>query len=264
MNHSRAVCYDVRMIDDLLATPRTFSTVETARLSSNTVSRIDHWTRLGIRFPKECRPDVARAAHEYSLFSVLEAARCGLLANRGMSTKQLKETAVTIRQRVAREVKPKTGYDLHARAAYGFFIETVKGMASLYPVLTGDPTIKRFVQRAQKRVDDKDFWRLDHLHDGASIGALVSRSLSSSQSIRRHHRRVTRMHWVKIREAVEHTKLSRNTLYSATKRGQCRAIRIGAGRNYLWCVEWLDEYLAMLEQTRPHEIARLRASGRRD
>ena len=65
------------------------------------------------------------------------------------------------------------------------------------------------------------------------------------------------MHWMKIHEAVEHTKLSRNTLYEATKRGQCRAVRIGAGRNYLWCAEWLDEFLAALEQTRPHELARL-------
>lgn len=51
------------------------------------------------------------------------------------------------------------------------------------------------------------------------------------------------MRWMKVREACAYLGgISADTLYDATKRGECRVARIGAGRNMLWCEEWLDAY----------------------
>ena len=49
--------------------------------------------------------------------------------------------------------------------------------------------------------------------------------------------------WMKAQPACAYLGgISANTLYAAVKRGDLRAARIGAGRNFLFCTDWLDEY----------------------
>src|SRR5262245_24375670 len=80
------------------APPHLYTTEETARLSHTTPSRIENWTRLAILIPdKTARRGTG--SRGYALFSVIEAARCGLLADRGVSSAQLKEIADVIRRR---------------------------------------------------------------------------------------------------------------------------------------------------------------------
>ncbi len=64
------------------------------------------------------------------------------------------------------------------------------------------------------------------------------------------------MRWMKIRDACAYLGgISADTLYAATARGECRVARIGAGRNLLWCEEWLDQYAVRLaEHGQPHEV----------
>ena len=50
--------------------------------------------------------------------------------------------------------------------------------------------------------------------------------------------------------------ISPKTLYAAVRVGECRAARIGAGRNLLFCEEWLDEYAKRSAETnRSHDSA---------
>ncbi len=51
------------------------------------------------------------------------------------------------------------------------------------------------------------------------------------------------MKWMKAADACSYLGgISAKTLYAAVKRGDLRAARIGAGRNFLFCEAWLDEY----------------------
>jgi hypothetical protein len=100
-----------------------YSTADTARLTGNLPSRIEAWTRLGILVPEVAA--TRGGTRLYSLYSVIEASRSGLLADRGLSTAQLLQMATAVRSRVFTTVRPKPGFDLHARAAYGFFIQGV-------------------------------------------------------------------------------------------------------------------------------------------
>jgi excisionase family DNA binding protein len=55
------------------------------------------------------------------------------------------------------------------------------------------------------------------------------------------------MRWMKIAPACEYMGgISAKTLYAAVRKGECKAARIGAGRNLLFADAWLD---AFLEQT---------------
>jgi hypothetical protein len=59
--------------------------------------------------------------------------------------------------------------------------------------------------------------------------------------------------------------ISPKTLYRATRAGDCKAAKVGAGRNYLWCEEFLNDYAIRLAnkpakatQERPERQKRLR------
>ena len=158
------------MADDFV-TPRRYTTTETARLSGNTPSRIEHWTRVGILIPEQAA--TRGLTRYYALYSVIEAARCGLLADRGVSSAQLHDVAKTIRTKVANSVHPEPDFDLHARAAYGFFIESVKAIRSMYG-LSHDPVIKRFLRKAEQRHMNKKLWTLTPLNSETNVAALVA------------------------------------------------------------------------------------------
>jgi len=52
------------------------------------------------------------------------------------------------------------------------------------------------------------------------------------------------MRWMKIRAACEHAGDSNpKLLYKAAASGALKVARVGAGRNLLFCAEWLDEWL---------------------
>jgi DNA-binding transcriptional MerR regulator len=164
-------CYKARMADDELITPRLYTSAETAHLSGNQISRIEFWTRLGILIPEQTA--TRGGTRLYSLYSVIEAARCGLLADRGLSSAQLQAVARTIRAKVSTSIRPEPDFDLHARAAYGFFIESVKGIRSMYG-LSHDPVIKRFLRKAEQRHMNKKLWALTHLNSATNVAALVA------------------------------------------------------------------------------------------
>jgi excisionase family DNA binding protein len=59
------------------------------------------------------------------------------------------------------------------------------------------------------------------------------------------------MAWMKIDAACAYAgAVSRKTIYSAVRRGELRAARIGAGRNLLFASEWIDAYLRERAQVR--------------
>jgi excisionase family DNA binding protein len=53
------------------------------------------------------------------------------------------------------------------------------------------------------------------------------------------------MRWLKADEAAREWAggVSAKTLYAAIRRGNLKAARIGAGRNLLFCEQWVDEWL---------------------
>jgi hypothetical protein len=58
------------------------------------------------------------------------------------------------------------------------------------------------------------------------------------------------MRWMKIGPACEYLGgINPKTLYAAVRAGQCQAGEIGAGRNLLFCDEWLDEYAKRPKKT---------------
>ena len=68
--------------------------------------------------------------------------------------------------------------------------------------------------------------------------------------------------WMKVGLACEYLGgISAKTLYAATRRGECRAAKIGAGRNYLWCEEFLNEYATKKTEPAESSIALVRSSG---
>jgi DNA-binding transcriptional MerR regulator len=162
------------MNDDAPTTPRLFTSGELARFSGNKLPRIEFWTRLGILVPEHAA--TRGGTRLYSLYSVLEAGRIGLFADRGLSSAQLQQLAEVVRTKVRDTVRPEPDFDLHARAAYGFFIQSVNGMRAMFPVLADDPVIKRFLRRAEARYQDKQFWRLDNLHPGNVESLMLPRA----------------------------------------------------------------------------------------
>jgi excisionase family DNA binding protein len=51
------------------------------------------------------------------------------------------------------------------------------------------------------------------------------------------------MRWMKAPQAAEYLGgISVKTIYAAVRAGRLKAARIGAGRNVLFCAEWLDAY----------------------
>jgi excisionase family DNA binding protein len=49
--------------------------------------------------------------------------------------------------------------------------------------------------------------------------------------------------------------ISTKTVYAAVRRGELKAARIGAGRNLLFCEEWLDAYASTkAERSQPPAI----------
>ncbi len=61
------------------------------------------------------------------------------------------------------------------------------------------------------------------------------------------------MRWMKIEPACDYAgKLNRKVLYQAVKKGLLKAAHIGAGRNLLFCEQWIDEWLnSSLDEERP-------------
>lgn len=53
------------------------------------------------------------------------------------------------------------------------------------------------------------------------------------------------MRWLKAKPAANEWagRVSAKTLYRAVSAGQLKAARIGAGRNLLFCEEWIDDWL---------------------
>jgi len=57
------------------------------------------------------------------------------------------------------------------------------------------------------------------------------------------------MRWMKVEAACAYLgDISPKTLYAATRSGECRAAKLGAGRNYLWNEEFLDAYALKLAE----------------
>ena len=51
------------------------------------------------------------------------------------------------------------------------------------------------------------------------------------------------MRWLRCREAAQHAHLSEKLIYRAAHAGKLRVVRIGAGRNWLTCEAWVDQWL---------------------
>ena len=52
------------------------------------------------------------------------------------------------------------------------------------------------------------------------------------------------MVWMKVDDACRYAGgVSRKTLYAAVRAGCLRTAHIGAGRNMLFCAEWIDQWL---------------------
>ncbi len=52
------------------------------------------------------------------------------------------------------------------------------------------------------------------------------------------------MTWLKAKDAAAHSGgIHPKLLYAAVQRGELRVARVGAGRNLLFSVEWLDAWL---------------------
>ena len=50
--------------------------------------------------------------------------------------------------------------------------------------------------------------------------------------------------WFKAPKAAKYAGgISVKVLYSAVREGKCQVAKIGAGRNYLWCEAFIDEWL---------------------
>jgi excisionase family DNA binding protein len=66
--------------------------------------------------------------------------------------------------------------------------------------------------------------------------------------------------WMKVDDARRYAGgVSRRTLYDAVRAGKLRAARIGAGRNFVFCAEWIDQYLE--EAARESQTVRAVASS---
>jgi len=52
------------------------------------------------------------------------------------------------------------------------------------------------------------------------------------------------MVWFKATKAAEYAGgISVKVLYAAVRQNKCRAAKIGAGRNLIWCEQFIDEWL---------------------
>ena len=58
------------------------------------------------------------------------------------------------------------------------------------------------------------------------------------------------MRWLKAREAAAYAgNISPKVLYRAVRDGRLKAARIGVGRNLVFAVEWVDEWLTQSVET---------------
>jgi excisionase family DNA binding protein len=66
------------------------------------------------------------------------------------------------------------------------------------------------------------------------------------------------MRWLKVDQAREYAGgVSRKTLYSAVAQDRLKAARVGAGRNLLFCEQWIDEWLReSAEEREPDKAVR--------
>ena len=66
------------------------------------------------------------------------------------------------------------------------------------------------------------------------------------------------MRWMKVDEARKYAGgLSRQTIYAAVRQSNLRVAFIGAGRNWVTCEKWLDEWLCQsAESQRPDQAVR--------
>jgi predicted site-specific integrase-resolvase len=64
------------------------------------------------------------------------------------------------------------------------------------------------------------------------------------------------MRWMKARSVCERVPVSLQTIYAAARSGRLKVARIGAGRNWVTCDEWVDEWLRQSADQRPPDEAR--------
>jgi predicted DNA-binding transcriptional regulator AlpA len=80
----------------------------------------------------------------------------------------------------------------------------------------------------------------------------VAKLLGASQRAMPATDNATRPKWIKMTAACAYAGgVSRKAMYRAIASGKLRAARIGAGRNMVFCEQWIDDWLSECANDRP-------------